>query len=177
MVLPPGTGAAYGLLLDQFLPSWRSGLNSSFSFSEVMLKYLQISDADREKRLTRIEVIADSYGGSELFIRENNKLIETEIKQQDYIEKFTKKNVLILPLFKIKMSFDPDRIFSLKPFGTVYPSITIIDKWGKITVNSGALLSSDFSKLLVPITQQELKRATLPNFHGEGWQVELNPGW
>ena len=82
-------------------------------------------------------------------------------------------SVLIIPLRQMKMQFDPGEPISLDPRGTVYPSIKIVDVWGILTVSNGALVESDFSKVTV---SAPIDSRTTP-IKGDGWTLELNPGW
>ncbi|MCG8463983.1 MAG: hypothetical protein MI750_03900, partial [Xanthomonadales bacterium] len=73
--------------------------------------------------------------------------------------------------------FNPQKVFSLSPYGTVYPEITLIDAWGKITVRQEALLSSDFAFIAVALNPAESLSSTQSRLQGEGWALVLNPGW
>ncbi|HWW59825.1 MAG TPA: hypothetical protein VN181_00530, partial [Thermoanaerobaculia bacterium] len=69
-----------------------------------------------------------------------------------------------LPLRQMQMTFDPNGLQPLDDLGTVYRTITINDAWGKIVVTNGALLTSDFTRLIVPA-------------NGDGWTLTLKEGW
>ena len=73
----------------------------------------------------------------------------------------------------MKMQFDPGEPISLDPRGTVYPRIKIVDVWGILTVSNGALVESDFTKVTVstPVSSAD------SSAKGDGWTLELNPGW
>ncbi len=74
----------------------------------------------------------------------------------------------------MSMQFDPGNLVPMDSLGTVYPNIRIVDEWGILTVSSGgALLSADFSQ----ITLSQPKNLTPPAVEGEGWTLELKPGW
>jgi hypothetical protein len=55
----------------------------------------------------------------------------------------------------------------------VYPEIRISDVWGILEVAKGALVKGQWSSVIVTapasITGNSLK--------GDGWTLELNPGW
>jgi len=69
----------------------------------------------------------------------------------------------------MKIMFDPSNLFPLEDIGTVYPTITVIDKWGTLSVENGALLSKLWDKITVssPIEIQGSK------ISGDGWTLEL----
>ncbi len=72
------------------------------------------------------------------------------------------------------MQFDPGNLVPLESLGTVYPNIRVVDDWGILTVTSGgALLQADFSQ----ITLSQPKNITPPAIAGEGWTLDLKPGW
>ena len=73
----------------------------------------------------------------------------------------------------MNISFDPRNITPLENFGTVYPNIRVTDDWGILTVENGALLASDWSK--VTVTAPTNISDTIIN--GNGWKLELNTEW
>jgi len=82
--------------------------------------------------------------------------------------------VLVIPLQKMNMQFDPGNLVPLDSFGTVYPNIRIVDAWGILTVSKGgALLSVDFSQITVPAP----KTTSGKRVEGDGWKLELKSGW
>ena len=81
--------------------------------------------------------------------------------------------MLVVPLRKMQISFDPREVQPLEGLGTVYPSLRISDVWGILTVSKGALVSSDFTKvqLVAPKDPHSLPLT------GDGWKLELKEGW
>jgi hypothetical protein len=57
--------------------------------------------------------------------------------------------------------------------GTVYPNIRVTDNWGVLTVENGALMSSNWNKISVTVP---LKNET-KNIYGDGWKLELKDGY
>ncbi|MDD4009815.1 MAG: hypothetical protein PHQ67_08405, partial [Fermentimonas sp.] len=58
--------------------------------------------------------------------------------------------------------------------GTVYPTVTINDNWGVLTVKEGgALLRSDWRWVIV----SKPLEITEDLITGEGWEIELNEGY
>jgi len=175
------SGPAYGVLLDQHLSTWRDNIRPSFSFSKTLGTALALQTASPqtdELKANELAVVAKRYRGDALLISEQNKAAQQKQQREGYIAKLVEGTVLRLPLgLSMNMSFNPQKIFSLPPHGTVYPEITLIDAWGKITVRQEALLSSDFAFIAVALNPAESLSSTQSRLQGEGWALVLNPGW
>ena len=78
--------------------------------------------------------------------------------------------VLRLPLENIRVSFDPNTLQPLPPHGVVYPTATITDVWGVLTVTDGALIDGDWSAVTVTAPEDGA-------LNGDGWSLELAEGW
>ncbi len=172
------TGPAYGFLLDRFEPSWRENLQSHFSFSQSLSETLDFQPKIlSESALTKL---SQKYDGESLQAIEHKRNLKITQLKSDYELQFIQKPTLELPLNNMQMSFDPSTVFSLKPHGTVYPTITIIDDWGKIIVKSGALISSDYRSVKVNLFNS-IERGCCEgedgSFYGEGWTLILTKGW
>jgi len=89
----------------------------------------------------------------------------------DYKKRFVDGPVLTIPLEKMQLTFNPNGLAPLTGYGTVYPTMTVSDKWGQISVSLGALLSEDFRRLVVPSPARE------SCVQGPGWRLSLNKGW
>jgi hypothetical protein len=175
------SGPAYGVLLDQHLSTWRENIRPSFSFSKTLGTALALQTASPqtdELKANELTVVAKRYQGDALLISEQNKTAQQKQQREGYIAKLVEGKVLRLPLGEaMSMSFNPQKVFSLSPYGTVYPEITLIDAWGKISVSQEALLSSDFAFIAVALNPAESPSSTQDRLQGEGWELVLNPGW
>lgn len=116
---------------------------------------------------------AQSYGWEKLAAAETERDTNRQKLLASYRRKFIDGPVLVIPLQEMKMQFDPGELLSLEPRGTVYPKIKIVDLWGILTVTDGALLESDFKKVTVSASAV----STTTPIKGDGWLLELNPGW
>jgi len=45
--------------------------------------------------------------------------------------------------------FDPDVLIPLDPTGTLYPTLEATGPWGKLEAKDGAVITSDFRKIIV----------------------------
>lgn len=110
------------------------------------------------------------YNG-ELIISEEAKREEINIQlAKSLVAKFVTTPHFDVTFEKMNVSFDPKNIISLDQFGTVYPTIKVIDNWGILTVENGALMSPNWNK--ITITPPIEINANIVK--GDGWTLELN---
>ncbi len=165
------SGPAYGVLLDQAKGDWRKSLKKTDDLGALLQTALGLRLPER--LVESAEARAEEYGGKKLAATETERDDKRHKLLAGYRRKLIEGPVLIIPLRQMKMQFDPGEPISLDPRGTVYPSIKIIDIWGILTVSSGALVESDFSKVTVSAPIDSLASSA----KGDGWTLELNPGW
>jgi hypothetical protein len=92
----------------------------------------------------------------------------------------------------MRISFNPNNLFDLTPYGTVYPTMTMSDEWGALTVTDGVLfkdwkyvtlaLDSDTatSPAIAPVPAPGALASSSGapgKLRGPGWELTLNPGW
>lgn len=165
------SGPAYGVLLDATGTNWRKGLKKDNDLGLLLQERLAIKPPQNIKE--RAEARAKNYDGDTLqaveMERENNrqKLLAT------YRAKLVDGPVLAIPLQKMSMQMNPGNLVPLDSFGTVYPDIRVVDVWGILTVSKGALINSTFSRVYVS-APSGLSSSPI---QGDGWTLELNPGW
>ncbi len=127
-------------------------------------------DAEVNKRSGR-------YDGARITASENLKYAEHQKLEKQYIDVFTVKPVLTIVLKKMNIGFNPNNLFDLGTYGTVYPTMTITDTWGELNVTSGeGALMKDWQVVYLPLK----KDMTLTNgktVEGDGWKLNLVPGW
>ncbi len=165
-------GPAYGLLLDAAGASWRERLDPKTDLAAALLQAAQIKlpsnvpDAAEER--------ARNYDSARLAAQENEREKTRRTLAAGYRARLVEGAVLKIPLRQMSMQFDPGNLVPLESLGTVYPNIRVVDDWGILTVTSGgALLRADFSQ----ITLSQPTNRTPPALAGEGWTLELKPGW
>ncbi|MFL6584443.1 MAG: hypothetical protein ACJ8KU_07985 [Chthoniobacterales bacterium] len=167
------TGPAYGVLLDESAPGWPTRVRRTDNLTELLAKARGIAlpadlVATADKR-------AEAYAGAALAESEANRERDRAETEKIYRARLVDGPVLVIPLQKMNMQFNPGNLIPLPGHGTVYPQIRIIDAWGVLDVtNNGALLASDFSRVVVAapagISAGE-------NVEGDGWKLHLNAGW
>jgi hypothetical protein len=165
------TGPAYGLLLDDTGGDWRKEVRASHrDLAELLL--------GREKLPDKIEAAANErapkYGSVELAVAEDGREQARRDLVKNYRARLIDGPVLVIPLQKMNMEFDPGNLVPLDSLGTVYPNIRIVDDWGILTVSKGgALLSADFSRITVSAPNSTEGKP----IEGDGWKLELKSGW
>ena len=167
------TGPAYGLLLDDSGGDWRKAVRTSRrDLAELLLERAGI------KLPENIEAAANErarrYGSVALAAAEDRRERARRDLLKNYRARLVEGPVLVIPLQRMNMQFDPGNLVPLDSLGTVYPNIRIVDVWGILTVSkSGALLSADFSRITLPAPMDNAGKL----IEGEGWKLELNSGW
>ncbi len=164
------TGPAYGLLLDAAGAKWRSGLSATSDLGALAARAYHIRDAAPAVR--SLESRARRYGGAA--IRRDEALRERSRREREALAmaRYVDGPVLVIPLQKMQISFDPNTLVPLGDVGTVYPTLEIRDRWGTLVVTDGALVSADWSRVTVPLGPEDAGALS-----SAGWRLELSPGW
>ena len=91
----------------------------------------------------------------------------------DYRARLVDGPVLVLPMEQSRLGFNPQTLVPMEGIGTVYPTLQLVDRWGRLEVESGGAL-----------VRRDPKQATVaaPGIaadtrQGEGWRLALAPGW
>ena len=165
-------GPAYGLLLDDVSPGWRKSVRAQDDLGALLLAACKFTLP--EDIAAKAEERAQAYDGVALGLSEDKRERERRQQEQTYLARLVEGPVLVIPLRKMNMQFDPRTVVPLAQHGSVYPTIRIVDVWGVLEVKQGgALMAADFSKITVPaptdVHGQHLKT--------DGWTLELNANW
>jgi hypothetical protein len=164
---PYVSGPAYGLLLDDLAPGWRAKLTAQSDLAGLLAAALpKGAPVDAVAR-------AKHYGEAELRLIETERAAANEAVRKAYRAKLVDGPVLVLPNLgqHFNVSFDPRELVPLDAAGTVYPTITVSDEWGSLSVKEGALLSPDWQRIAVSAPAESSART------GAGWTLTLAPGW
>ncbi len=161
----------YGYLLAEAKGNWlkkiKPGTDLTAFFISAFKVYLPES---LEKRVGESAVW---YKGES--IKKKETIREDSIGRvlDIYRNKFMAADCLVLRLEKPDVSFDPRNLVPIDILGTVYPTLTVTDLWGSLTVEKGALISTAWDKLTltVPLGNNG------PKWHGDGWVLELGDGY
>jgi hypothetical protein len=165
------SGALYGLALDKSGKNWRNELPINADLGNLISKNYSICltvpsriQVDRRK---------NNYGFSEIEKSEISREEENKKVAATCKKKFTEDPALYLSNIRMNYQFNPSEVMSIDDLGNMYPTIRVVDKWGILTVEKGALMLNDYSKIIVsaPFTTDS------NTLKGDGWNLVLNEGW
>jgi hypothetical protein len=148
------SGPAWGILLDQIRPAWRRALVTGIDFPDLM----PIAAAPGSR--------ADLYRGKEILREEALADRERRARLAAALYATAEKRALRLPLVKMGMNFDPDRVGAGPDGSSLYEKIELSDQWGTIKIDGVPLrITPDFSAAFArwPLTAPD--------------HLELSPDW
>jgi hypothetical protein len=166
------SGPAYGLLLDGARPRWQRSAKGNFDLGELvrhayLLPPAKPSEADAMTR-------AKNYDGDEIIVLEKRR---DEKRQRDLaaaLKKFVEGPVLVVkPGENFRYGFDPNNVVAVDENSTVYPSLNVSDDWGVLKAEGGAMLVREKGM----ITRLVLPAPAAGATKGDGWELNLKPGW
>ena len=165
------SGPAYGILLDGPLPGWRKGLRPDDDLGQLLQEALSVSlpanlEAEAAKRAAR-------YGDNQIIGAESEREKSRQKRLAEYRRRFIEGPLLIIPLARMNVGFNPLNLEPLDDLGTVYPTMTVTDEWGVLKVTGGALLNTGWTKVTVPAPSNP----DASPLRGDGWALELKEGW
>lgn len=157
------TGPAYGLLLDALDPGWTRRYKATDDLAETLARAAKVK-ADGGN--------ASGYGSEELRAFEERRAAERKEKLADYRRRFIEGPTLDLPMANARYGFDPDRVTALET-GSVHPTLNVTADWGTLAATSGAMISSDFTRIIIPAPPSTEGSPIA----GYGWTLTLDAGW
>lgn len=165
------SGPAYGLLLDATGKDWRKELRATDDLGTLLQNAMALTLPVLDQ--TALRTRSQAYDGLRLRAKEEERDQVRQKQLADYRRRFVDQAILILPLQKMQISFDPGGLQPLEGVGMVYATARLTDVWGILTCPGGVLVTSDFSKAVVSPPKDPKARP----LKGEGWELELNAGW
>jgi hypothetical protein len=160
------TGPSYGLLLDRYAAGWRGQIARMRSLSEAVAA--AVSGA-----LPDVQRAATAYGGPALLAAEQARATQHAAQLAQYRRVLVDDPVARLRFHHMKIQFDPRTVVPLGELGSVYPTLRVADDWGVLEVTGGALVTADWSAVMVAAPGTAVSRPIT----GDGWRLELTPGW
>ncbi|MGN2254856.1 hypothetical protein ACFWZ4_15880 [Frateuria sp. GZRe12] len=164
------SGPAYGMLLDRYRPGWRKAIVKGGSPAGMLAEALHVDMAAKPD----VAKLAARYDGPALLASERARAAARARQAAKYTAQLVTGPVLKLPLKHMKVQFNPSNLMPLGDAGTVYPTMQVIDDWGSIEVDGGALMDPDWTLLTVAAPASDTTSDTL---RGQGWTMKLAPGW
>jgi hypothetical protein len=162
------SGPAYGLLLDERLPGWRTKLNAQSDLGALLASTLPHGAG------VSAEVRARLYGEAALQITEAERAAKAEAQKARYRALLVDGPTLTLPSAgHFAFTFNPSTLVGLGDSGSVYPTFRVTDSWGTLDVKDGVLVPTDFSRATVSAP----KNTDGSRIEGPGWTLDLAPGW
>jgi hypothetical protein len=165
------TGPAVGLLLDRHDPKWRQAMRHGTPPEALLAEAIRWRPpADLAATVARR---SGSYHGAKIRAEEQAREKRRQAEEAQLRAALLEKPTLELPLLHMSMAFNPNRVVPLGDAGTVYPTLRLVDEWGVLEVKKAALISKDLHTVRVGAPTS----TTPPKLEGDGWTLELNPGW
>jgi hypothetical protein len=130
------TGPAYGLLLDELKPGWTRA-------------YKVTDDLAAFTGVTASAARPQQYGGAELRATEETRGRQQRERVARYRARLVDGPVLELPMIDAHFGFDPNAVVPLGDAGNAYPTLDVTAPWGHISVDRGARIPNDWSKIVV----------------------------
>jgi len=170
------SGPAYGLLLDQADPHWRSSLDQASDLGALLAQAWKIDLPETTE--AGVQRAAQRYDASSLIDaeteRDRSRQAQAELDRRRLIE----GPILMLTLTEdTRYSFNPGNLRALGGVGTVYPTLRVTDRWGILDVDGGALMTraeGRASGVHVPSPRHPPDGQRVV---GDGWILTLEPGW
>src|SRR5689334_18297845 len=149
------------------MPEWRRQIRATSDLSDLL------APATNKPPTADLDAAVARYGGPALRKAEEARDRAHQIRVAELRNRFVDGPVLTMPAPGSGTS-DTTGSVVIPGAGTVFfGSFTRTTKWGRLTADSGVLLSGDGSTLSVPVTGP-LRGATL---QANGWSATLNSGW
>jgi hypothetical protein len=157
----------YGYLLYQKDPNWNKKINAKTDLTDYFIKGFNIRIPAVQQKA--VEKLSGDYNGKAIMKEEAEREEKTKKLIAEYKLKFIQQPHFEIKFEKMNVSFDPRNIVPLEDKGTVYPNIRVTDLWGILTVENGALMSSNWDKISIsnPVKTENKK------ISGDGWTLEL----
>jgi hypothetical protein len=165
------SGPGYGLLLDQYAPGWARNIKPGDDLGQQLATALDLKLPPQAEASLKARALR--YDGAQLWSGETAREEARVKKVAAFRQLLVDGPVLVVPLSKQQMSFNPSQIVPIEGIGTVYPTLTLMAPWGKLQVRKASLIAANFKKAAVaaPFKSEASKLS------GDGWELLLEPGW
>ncbi len=159
------SGPAYGLLLDDLRPNWRSELGA-YAPADLLAATLGV----RNWNASDLRRAGERYGAARITAEERTRTAARQARMAQLRLRYASGPRVELPLQDMQMVFDPNGITPLDGLGNFYVNLTVRDAWGQIEAEDGALVSADARRLIVSGPDAN-------GLTGPGWRLSLAPDY
>lgn len=170
------SGPAYGVLLDAARPGWRKSLTPRDDLGELLRGALKIKPPDDID--VRADRQASVYDGAALRAAEAERERARQKRVAEYRARLVDGPTLVVVLTdRRRVVNNTNTATPLEGVGTVYQLSSVTDDWGSLEVTGGALMIQAPGGRITQIRLAAPADAAARPLRGEGWTLELSPGW
>lgn len=153
------SGPAWGLLLDALAPNWKTTIAKT-------------PDADLPDLIpikTSRKPMPGVYDGVAIAQEEADRATRLKRIIDEATQRTSEANGLLLPLAKIQLDFDPNRVTPMPDGSQVYDKITLTSDWGTVRVEGAPLrIVKDWNAAYVPWPVPDKMTLKLD----DGWKIQ-----
>lgn len=150
---------------------WNREITINTNLTDYFIKKFDISLPNDLKEATDLRL--NQYNGAVIISEEKTREEQTKKLIAEYKSKFITQPYFELVFEQMNVSFNPRNLMPIENKGTVYPNIRVTDKWGILSVDSGALMSINWDKISITIPLKNENN----NIIGDGWKLELKESY
>ncbi len=161
----------YGYLLRQTDRCWNKDIAPNTNLSDYFIHAFGLNIPSHLPSAER--AIEDRYDGMLIHAEETNRESIRIQQIATYRKEFINQSHVEIKFEKMHLTFDPRDVIPLDDKGNVYPTIRVIDEWGILDVQNGALMSPRWDKIIVSAPTN----IDGPDASGNGWTLKLNSGY
>jgi hypothetical protein len=162
------TTPIYGFLLNSSYKDWNKQITDTTNLTNFFIKAFGLTIP-----VKLCPECLSKYGFEKILNEETGREVEKEKQIAELKRKYIELPHLGIKFEKMNISFDPRNLVPLEGYGTYYPSMRISDNWGILTVTGGALLGTNWDKVIL----SEPTMIKSDTISGKGWSLYLNKGY
>ena len=158
------TGPAYGLLIDEMIPDWRSCIRSGKTLPDVISTVVAIPDVIDNDEIERISV---RYGLTEYLNKERSRLEARDKEDAELRARFSESTWLVIPNDNINFGFNPsERLVAYDTIGVICNTMQLQGSFGTLEVGNGIMHTHNWSSFIIPYSEDHCDA-----------KISLNPGY
>ncbi|MDB5229919.1 MAG: hypothetical protein JWN76_724 [Chitinophagaceae bacterium] len=164
------TTPVYGYFLSKKNKDWNKTLSVKDNLTELFIRDYHLQTITNAADITKT---AAYYNGESIAAAEQEREEKTNALVTKYLKQFVQDPHTEITLENMNVSFNPGNLMPLEDKGTYYPNMRIVDNWGILTVTNGSVMAPGWNKINLSLPnsiQEDIVK-------GDGWSIELKPGW